>query len=414
MRYRWPMSPWGEGFRLPSVLALFASRSPPRADGFAGFAKRGVVVEETSSSDGAYVLSLRRKGWGRARVSVPSSRTLDVARMVQHDTRLSSAEHEEAARVRSHLVLELIEGVGDPLADRKALLRFADAVLGDDDPGVVDMVAQRFWSMEALDDELGHDARLDVLSLMTAHGVQDDRGEVIWLHSHGLEELGRFDFDVVRPALHVVRDPTGLQRALAFAILEGRLALPGTAVELVEDGRVCAWPVPLFLAEARERDRVVGGEGHDGVRGVLVDPHWETGLPTADPSTLLSDPDVQDDVVLYSHQASALIAERARATWDLLGEIVDELEGHVEAPLVKVAYRVAGHVEHLWFTVPDIGAAPLRGRLENEPHHVTSLRQGQMVELAPEDVTEWALPSRRGMITPADLAPLRRLRAVVG
>lgn len=402
------MSPWGEGFHLPSVLALFASRSPPRADGSAGFAKRGVVVEETSSSGGAYVLSLRRKGWGRARVSVPSSRTLDVARMVQHDTRLSSVEHEEAARVRSHLVVELIEGVGDPLADRKALLRFADAVLGDDDPGVMDFAAQRFWSMEALDDELGHDARLDVLSLMTAHGVQDDRGEVIWLHSHGLEELGRFDFDVVRPALHVVRDATGVHRALAFAILEGRLALPGTAVELVEDGRVCAWPVPLFLAEARERDRVVGGEGHDGVRGVLVDPHWETGLPTADPSTILSDPGSQHDVILYSRAASAL------ATWDLLGEIVDEMAGHVEEPRVKVAFHVSGHIEHLWFTVPDLGAAPLRGRLENEPYHVTSLRQGQMVELAPEDVTEWALPSRRGVITPADLAPLRRLRAAVG
>jgi hypothetical protein len=49
-----------------------------------------------------------------------------------------------------------------------------------------------------LADELVHDAPLDIVQIHVLHVVTQPEG--VWLHSHGLGELGSVDFDVLRPA----------------------------------------------------------------------------------------------------------------------------------------------------------------------------------------------------------------------
>src|SRR5207248_2514776 len=80
---------------------------------------------------------------------------------------------------------------------------------------------------EALDDELCHDADLDIESLYTLHAVTgDEAGDeaVIWLHSHGLAEIGLFDFDVLRPSEDLLGRGRDALRAVAFAILDGAVS----------------------------------------------------------------------------------------------------------------------------------------------------------------------------------------------
>ena len=108
-----------------------------------------------------------------------------------------------------------------------------------------------------LDDELAHDADLDVEALYTIHAIYDDQTSepsFYWLHTHGLDELGAFDIDVVRPSPLLAHNAADPLRALAFAALEGvtptttgfTLGTPGGIVDFV--------PADAFDANAAPED----------------------------------------------------------------------------------------------------------------------------------------------------------------
>ena len=83
------------------------------------------------------------------------------------------------------------------LRDRKRLLFWLRALMRSDGAVATDNASTMFWSEAMLEDELAHDADLDVESLYTIHAVQAsaDHTRVAWLHTHGLEELRAFDVD---------------------------------------------------------------------------------------------------------------------------------------------------------------------------------------------------------------------------
>jgi uncharacterized protein YegJ (DUF2314 family) len=210
-------------------------------------------------------------------------------------------------------------------------------------------------------------------------------------------------------------DPTGVQRGLAFAILEGRLGPRGPALALLDEGEISTMPVAEFLARGGDPDVDLGGAGHDGERSVIVDVQIDTGLPLPSPAAILSFGVGDELVVNFSTDATSLMAERARATWKLVRDAVDELADHVQAPLVKLGFTDSrGRIEHLWLEVEDMDEDPPRATLVSQPRYVTSLRAGESVAMAEDQLSDWVLPSERGIITPADLSPLRRLRAQFG
>ena len=120
-----------------------------------------------------------------------------------------------------------------------------------------------------LDDELAHDADLDVEALYTIHAVYDDESAdagFYWLHTHGLDELGAFDIDVVRPSPLLASNAGDPLRALAFAALEGSvtpstdcftLGNPGGVVDLVpaDDFNAAAAPEDARLRDPRRVPR---------------------------------------------------------------------------------------------------------------------------------------------------------------
>jgi hypothetical protein len=114
------------------------------------------------------------------------------------------AQHEHVLRVRKRLLFWLRE------------LMQRDGTIAIDDTSML------LWSEAMLDDELAHDADLDIESLYTIHSVRDglDPARVAWLHTHGLEELGAFDFDVLQPPAAFTNGCDVAIRALAFAGLE--------------------------------------------------------------------------------------------------------------------------------------------------------------------------------------------------
>ena len=175
----------------------------------------------------------------------------------RYDNRLDKSEKAAALLGRSSVQLQLDGEKKDVLRDRKRLLRFLDAVMGDDGLIAMDVSANHFWSKAALADELCHDADLDIDSLFTVHAVTAGQSKVVnWYHTHGLAEMGFFDFDVLRPSPDLLTSRChDFARAIAFAIVEGKVQPTTPMVHLLSSGPIRFVDVAEFNRRAAKSDQ---------------------------------------------------------------------------------------------------------------------------------------------------------------
>ena len=291
----------------------------------------------TPSPDQVWAIAATHPLWGAADIACLRQPMPVPAELIDHTLSLSD---EEKARARMGEIAVAVHVSGQQkniLRDRKRLLCWLRALMQADGAVAIDDGSTLFWSQAMLDDELAHDADLDIESLYTIHAVQDsqDPTRVEWLHTHGLEELRAFDVDVLQPSPVFVANCSDPIRALAFAALEGTiapdvdrfpLAHPGGDVRLV--------PVERFQAEAAPEHRKLRTPDpvHSGPRAVLCEPvgglfgRWRA-RPT--PSRFLSRLATEGLVIPFSTSATELMSERARQTLGVFGHLKEEFESLV-------------------------------------------------------------------------------------
>ena len=408
---------------------LFRGGVPPRADDCESLTGRGFTITPTAAGNPAaqWGFRLSHPKLGEAEVVCVRGTPRPPRQLIDFDPMLTRAER-EAAYLGESSVSVVVQGQReDVLRDRKTLLRFLRAVMGADGVVAIDHTAQRFWPAEALDDELAHDADLDIESLYTLHAVtsddvSDDPDHVVWLHSHGLAEIGLFDFDVLNPSEDLLGRGRDTLRAIAFAILEGtakrgtaryRLMAPGGDVRFVDvrDFLKRAGPAAnglrLGANEEHNRDRVVMCEPARGLLGRWFGP--------VVPSRALSQ-GVSDEVTVpFSTLASNLMAERAKGTYLQFRQLAGEFAEFDFPVIVKLGYRVDGggadEREHLWFAVNHLHDDRIDATLESTPVGVSKLKRGQRGWHMLDLLTDWAILTPLGMITPRYTVPARQIRA---
>lgn len=349
--------------------------------------------------------------------------------LVAFDNALTAAEKADVALGRSLVTVRIAQSKGHLLRDRKRLLAWLGALFDDDAVIALDHASTRPWSRGMLDDELAHDADVDVTALYAVHAISDADGERCeWLHTHGLAELGKVDFDILRPAEALTSNASDLIRALAFAVLEDRLK-QGTQdfVAFQPGGAIAAVDAKTFDAGAPADERAIremGDDSHATDRIVLVDPTRRGflarlagggGKGVRASRALTNFPD-ERAIVFFGHDASALAAERARKTWSQFRAVREEFADLRLPAIVKLGYRVDGggetDLEHLWFEVHDAGDETVEATLMNEPFHIRNMKAGQRGRHAVmELLSDWMLMTPLGSVTPRTTSALRVLRA---
>lgn len=416
----------------------FRGKLPPRAEDFAYLERLGVAVSKGSKgelgggglgSDVLFRLELEHPSWGSA--SLISLRGLEPPPelLIDFDPRLLDEEREQA-RLAGSMVLVRMAGQSDNvLRDRKQLLRYLRAVMGDDGLVAVDHGAHALWSRTALDEELSHAADLDIMSLFTVHCLGDEDGDgqgaaPYWMHTHGLKELDFFDFDVLDPAPGLWQSPGAWDviRALAFAVVEGKAQWDGEPFEVVGGKpavrfvpaatflRLCGRNFPRWAAEVDEE--------HTERHAVACDPE-DRGLfglrrSKPRPSSLLGGDPSEDAPLQFSTSASELMAERARATWPVFCSLFEEFAALELRPLVKLWYggdEGPESREHLWFGVDACAADHVEATLLNEPWQDIGFGAGDRRAHDLERLSDWMILTPVGSITPRALGPARALRA---
>jgi hypothetical protein len=335
---------------------------------------------------------------------------------------LSDAEKAQARLGHAAISVRLHTRPQEVLGDRKRLLSWIRALLQGDGVVGVDETSRLLWSPAMLDDELMHDAPLDIEALYTIHAVWNppDKNDIRWLHTHGLAALGAFDVDVLRPSPLFASNCGDPVRALAFAALEGAIAPDTARFELAHPGgAVRLVPVDRFHAEAHDEDQQLRtlDADHGPPRAVLCEPvgglfgRWRT---RPEPSRFLAT--VADDrfVTPFSTAATALMAGRAQQTLGVFRSLKEEFASLELPTVVKLGYEIEGgganDREHLWFEVHAISGDRIDATLANEPFRVRGLTAGQRGEHDLSRLTDWTILSPEGQMTPRNISAARRLR----
>src|SRR5262249_49706674 len=420
------MSWWQKSIRHSgSVLLPPRSGLPPRPPDFAFLEADGYRLQPLASTPAArWARRLEHPQLGCAELVCLLDHPRVPAVLLEHDRRLTP---EDRALILSSdtAVSVTVEGKKqNVLRDRKDLLRFMSAVMAADGVAAVDHVGQQFWTRRALDDELSHDADLDIDSIYVLHHVTGDPNQPEWLHSHGLAEIGYFDYDILEPSPDLTDGGADWLRAIAFAIVEGEVSGDTGRFALAQsetsEGIVQFVEVAEFMqrCDARYSAARSYDPEHNRQRSVLCEPEtrfWRNLWPgKPQPSRFLSQP-ITERLVHFSSAATELMAERARKTYGRLRAIFEELHEFQLPAFVKLGYPIDGAQarpdrEHLWFEVHACFDDEVDATLDNAPVHVAALREGQRGRHAIELMSDWMIMTPAGPISPRSLIALHRVR----
>jgi hypothetical protein len=432
------------------ALALYAAELPPSPAEVRRRLGSGAYRWQAlpPGPRGSWGFRVEHPEWGPACIAgMPEVPALPSS-SVEFCSRLLPEEKAHARAARSVLAVIASERAGHAAQDRKFLLRFLELLLDPSSPHATgyDCRANKLWSADALREELEHDADLDIDALLELHGTSDvlpatrprtdGRGlglegpRVDWLHSHGLAELGAYDFEILRPSPQLLGASFELVRGIAHRLLHGTLDphaprqtlfVPDGAIALVEAARFDAEGP---LEERALRVRLPHGDPHDGPRRLVVcDP-----LVAADPqaqrtsswpiraSRALRRIPREGAVIDFPPQVTALLAERAQKTVPALRAIAEELAEVTMPPLLQVfcpidpsvpdtAHEIL-HFELIDFTSDETFEAEL---LQN-PARTSALARGRRISIGIEDLANWSIATPIGPITPYDRTAARMLR----
>jgi hypothetical protein len=409
---------------LPAVgQVLYPGTIPPPIESLGAFRAPITWIPSNPAAHQIWAVRATHPDWGSADVAANRDGLPITDVVIDHMLALAEEEKALARRGRAAIAVSVTARKADVLRDRKRLLCWLSALMQPDGAVAVDTGSTLLWSQAMLDDELAHDADLDIEALYAIHAVQEGgtANRVSCLHTHGLEELGAFDVDILRPSPTLVANCGDPIRALAFAALEGRvapatdsfdLAYPGGAVRLV--------PIDRFHEEAAPEHRGLrdADVAHSGRRSVVCDPargllsRWRS-RPA--PSRYLSELGDQGMIIPFSTAVTELMADRARQTLAVFERLRAEFESLKLPCVVKLGFEVAGggstDREHLWFEVHQITRDKIEATLANTPHSVPHLTAGQRGEHGLERLTDWRIMSPEGPMTPRNIGAARRLRA---
>lgn len=421
---------------IPSIGSVYFRGSagvPPRAEEFSYLKAYGVeIARREADKDFYWSLSLRHKKWGDAEVVALRNMAVYPEALIDWSPGLSDDEKTLAKAAGVGISVRVASTRKNVLADRKRLLRYLAWLMGDDGLVAADHGSELFWSRGMLEDELSHDADLDVEALYCIHAVTADDPEngdgddeegprISWLHTHGLASIGAFDFDILAPGPTLSDGPSDPLRAIAFAILEGsvqpstpdfHLAHPGGRIRFIPAYEFQR-SAPAEFAALRTHD-----ENHSDNRSVICEPargllaRFRKGVR---PSGFFSGTIADNTVFRFSSAASDLMAERARSTFGVFRELVGELAEFELPCVVKLGYPTAGAAdpsdrEHLWFEVHGVADGSIDATLVNQPHNVPSMNEGDRGTHSPELLSDWMIMTPIGPITPRQMRPAREIR----
>lgn len=356
---------------------------------------------------------LNHSEWGEATVLCPRDFIKPPEDTLNYCQNLQNEDREKIRLANNGLIVSITPKQGNVLRDGKLALRYFNALMANNGVAVYNVQSSKFWTPEMLADELCHDADLDVEALYNIHCVcETDKENVYWIHSHGLKEIGFFDFSIIKPSDDINPD---FYRSLAFAIVEGKAKI-GAKTCLTLSPKRDAFLVSMqdFLLNGDlscvELIKDDIDDYHCDKVAVLCEAkdNWLTNLfqKIIQPSKTLINGLPENGLLSFSTPASNLMSERANDTYHIFRQVKEELN-QLRLPMqamVKMGYVVDNgrldKKEHLWFEVESFADETVNAILLNQPYQIARMNKGDLGTHPVKLLSDWVIMTPFGNITP--------------
>jgi hypothetical protein len=382
------------------------------------------ITDIEAAPDCHWALNLTHKEWGEAILLSLRDNEVPPGDLIDYSYNLTEDDRNEIKQAGSIVSLKMKQSTKSLLKDRKNFLFFLNAVIDDFGIAAIDHQSQRFWTRGELEIELSHNADLDIDSIISFHSVTDDKDEenTVWLHTHGLAEIGFFDFDIVDPSEDINSSAFDALRSIACMIVEGSLTKSASRVALgYPDINISTVPVEIFNLKADDAYKKMRHDPdayHENDRVVICEPvkRFLGGLSRkVTPHRFLSKGPDEEVMFYFSNEATILMSERARGTYSFLRKICDELKEFDITTLLKIGYIVDGggeyDREHLWFTINEFIDNEVDAELVSEPFNIERMKAGEIARHSVEGMSDWKVFTPFGEINPRQTHILRFIRS---
>lgn len=403
---------------------LFRGSPAPRPEHMTYLERAGITLGPAKREQQGWKMKVSSPEWGPAEI-LALDLPLPPKAVAMFQPGLSEADL-SAFDAAGHSLQVVVhpEGKG-ALRDRKRLLWYLRQVMGADGLIAMDHQSGLTWTRAALDDELMHDADVDVEALYCLHAVyasdhpgdEPEEPQVYWAHTHGLGQLGALDLDILRPSPSGVQALPDAVRCLAFGVLEESIK-PGDIFQFAEPRGVARF----VDAAAFDRSAAAHCQGirdaadHTERRVVLCEPRGGAITrflrPGYQPCRFFTRPVDENCIFRFSTAATDLMTQRARATTPVFRSLLEEFKDMPATALVKLGYATgdAMGAEHLWFEVHAADDDFVDATLLNQPFADLGMSQGDRGPRPLELLSDWGISTPAGMISPRSLAPARLMR----
>ena len=119
-------------------------------------------------------------------------------------------------------------------------------------------------------------------------------------------------------------------------------------------------------------------------------------------------------MVIFSKDATRLMEQRARKTYEMFRRLTEEFAELRSKPIVKLGYQIDNggkdDLEHLWFEVHELRPDGIDATLMNQPNSIASMKMGDRQTHSLNVLTDWMLMGATGTINPRDTRPARTAR----
>jgi uncharacterized protein YegJ (DUF2314 family) len=118
---------------------------------------------------------------------------------------------------------------------------------------------------------------------------------------------------------------------------------------------------------------------------------------------------VEDKVVMVEDNSPAMQAAfaKARATAPTFIAALEAKKPGAGGFAVKVMFKDGNQTEHMWLSRPTFHDGKFIGVLDNEPEFVHNVKMGQVISVAPGEITDWMYVENRKLVGGYTLRAIR-------
>lgn len=259
--------------------------------------------------------------------------------------------------------------------------------------------------------------------IYSIQAVSDEEEDVVWLHTHGLNRCGKIELEVLNSQKAYHADHANILQGMANRLMDGQDELEeGEAIfAAYYQGKIpliATW-IPWFKAVGFYDEEMLGGsnkrEEHEGPSGAiflyLSKEDYEEGKFV--PLSVLED-QLQDNVmVMFTVKETERMRSLARERFEYFRKYIQNPENH---GIIKFGLLVDEEFndesgdkrEHIWFEILDIAGDKMKAKLTQAPYMIKGLREGDVLELDVEEMTDWLVYTPEFSINPDNIYLMER------